>query len=272
MIALAAGERVTVRESGPADGPPVLVLSGLGGAWFDWGDVVAALPAHRVTVFDRPGAGTSPAARRPPSLRRDAAILAALARRAGRPVTVVAHSMGAFAAEAFARLHPDLVAGVVLVDGSHEFGDVHAHRLSAGIAPLARAAGTALAATGVPWLLAPAARNLLLRLTARRVVAVPPAPVRAVYGRGVVLGTIVTEWSAYREMAADLAALRERRPFPPVPLVVLTAPWGPRWEEGHRRIAAFSPRGRHVALSGTRHMIMFDRPDAVADAVREVAR
>jgi pimeloyl-ACP methyl ester carboxylesterase len=78
-------------------------------------------------------------------------------------------------------------------------------------------------------------------------------------------------------MAADLADLRSRRPFPEIPLVVLTAlgdlrPAGRRraWAECHRRLAAMSPYGRQVTLDGARHLVQTDRPDAVADAIVSV--
>ncbi len=82
-IVNAAREQVHVVESGLADGPPLLLTSGLGGAWFDWAPTVRLLrDEHRVTVFDRPGLGLSPAGVEPPSLRRDTAILEAMAARA----------------------------------------------------------------------------------------------------------------------------------------------------------------------------------------------
>ncbi|MFV2209345.1 alpha/beta fold hydrolase [Actinomadura sp. LOL_016] len=276
-------EQVHVVRSGPVDGPPVLLDSGLGGAWFDWDPVAALLrDAHRVTVFDRPGLGASPAGAAPPSLRRDVALAAALAERAGRgPVTLVAHSMAAFHAEALARVRPDLVRALVLVDPSHEH-DARARvpvRLSSVLTPAFMAAGALLELTGAAGVAGPWGRRAVLRHTSRASDPAPDAAVRSVYGRGTVLGTVLAENFAYREMAADLVALRVRRPFPPVPLVVLTALGDVRregcrraWSDGHVRLAAMSPRGRQVELPEARHMIHLDRPDAVAGAVAEAHR
>src|SRR5690349_7368109 len=51
---------VHVTTAGLADGPVVVLSSGLGGAWFDWTATVALLAAGaRVIVFDRPGTGDS---------------------------------------------------------------------------------------------------------------------------------------------------------------------------------------------------------------------
>lgn len=235
-------EQVHLVESGPADGPPLLLSSGLGGAWFDWTPSVALLrDEYRVTAFDRPGLGLSPAAAAPPSLRRDTGVLAALAERAGRPVVVLAHSMAAFPAEALARLRPELVGGVVLVDPSYERNPRVVVRVARVLTPLATATGAVLGATRLARVAGPFGRRMVLKHTSRRDEAVPAAVVRSVYGRGTVIGTVIAEELAYREMAADLARLRERRPFPPVPLAVVTALGDVRrpekrreWSEGTR--------------------------------------
>ncbi|URN09465.1 alpha/beta hydrolase [Actinomadura madurae] len=268
-------EQVHLVESGPADGPPLLLSSGLGGAWFDWTPSVALLrDEYRVTAFDRPGLGLSPAAAAPPSLRRDTGVLAALAERAGRPVVVLAHSMAAFPAEALARLRPELVGGVVLVDPSYERNPRVVVRVARVLTPLATATGAVLGATRLARVAGPFGRRMVLKHTSRRDEAVPAAVVRSVYGRGTVIGTVIAEELAYREMAADLARLRERRPFPPVPLAVVTALGDVRrpekrreWSEGHARLARMSPHGRRIELPDALHMVPLDRPDVVADAV-----
>ncbi|KAB2342100.1 alpha/beta fold hydrolase [Actinomadura rudentiformis] len=273
------GEQVHLVTSGPADGPPLLLSSGLGGAWFDWQPSVDLLEGRcRVYNFDRPGLGLSPLAASPPSLRRDVTILAGLAERAGAPVIVVAHSVAGFHAEALARLHPDLVRGLVLVDPSCE-SEPHARvRLAALLDPAAKALGAAMGFTRLSKVVGPAGRRLVMRCTSDRGEPVPAETVRSVYGRGTVLGTVLSEEFAYREMAEDLFRLRERRPFPAIPLVVLTALGDPgqsedereNWRAGHRRLAEMSPYGRQVVLPGTRHMVQLDRPEAVAEAVTAV--
>lgn len=78
-----------------------------------------------------------------------------------------------------------------------------------------------------------------------------------------------------------LAALRElraaARPFPDVPVVVLSAARGfPRrfrvhWTRLQAALAAAAPRGHHVVVNGTGHNIPRDRPDAVAGTILAVA-
>ncbi|WP_235834573.1 alpha/beta fold hydrolase [Actinomadura logoneensis] len=272
-IATAGGERVHVVESGPPDAPTLLLSSGLGGAWFDWEPVIELLgDRYRVLAFDRPGLGLSPAARRPASLRRDVGVLADLARTSPEPVTVVAHSMAGFHAEALARLHPDLVRALVLVDPScEERVNCAGLRISAAMFPVLRATGAGLEATRLSRVIGPLGRRITLRQATGRGEPVPPEVVRSVYGRGAVLGTVIAEDVAYREAAADLLALRARQPLPDVPLEVLTALAdagdAAEWAGCHRRIAGMSPRGHQVDLPDCRHMVQFDRPDAVADAI-----
>jgi len=80
---------------------------------------------------------------------------------------------------------------------------------------------------------------------------------------------------------ATLAAMRDlrtaARPFPDVPVVVLSAARGfPRrfrahWTRLQAGLAAAAPQGRHVIVDGTGHNIPRDRPDVVADTILAVA-
>jgi pimeloyl-ACP methyl ester carboxylesterase len=85
------------------------------------------------------------------------------------------------------------------------------------------------------------------------------------------------------DVTASAAALRElraaARPFPDVPVVVLSAARSfplPRrfrahWTRLQAGLAAAAPRGRHVVIDGTGHNIPKERPDVVAGAILEVA-
>ena len=78
-----------------------------------------------------------------------------------------------------------------------------------------------------------------------------------------------------------VAALRDlrtaARPFPDVPVVVLSAARGfPRrfrahWTRLQAGLAAAAPQGRHAVVDGTGHNIPRDRPDVVAEAILAVA-
>ncbi|MEV5705191.1 alpha/beta hydrolase [Actinoallomurus sp. NPDC052274] len=256
--------------------PPLLLSAGLGGAWFDWIPVVSLLrDAYRVIAFDRPGLGGSPPVRRAATLRAEADRLAALTRWAGAPVILVAHSFAGFHAEAFARLHPELVGGMVLVDPSAEPRPPKYSRPLTRLEPLARLAGTVAGATGVARLAGPAAYRLAMRLLTTRGNVAPPEYVQAVCTRGHVLGTLLAEDSVYRQMAADLLTLRCHRGFPDIPLRVITALGDMRggrdaWRRAHADLAALSPRGRQVVLPDVGHLVQIDRPEVVAQAVRDL--
>lgn len=264
------GDRLHVVEEGDGS-PPVLVSSGAGGAWFDWIPVTDRLrDRHRVVTFDRPGLGGSPPVRRVAGLRDEADRLAALARRAGAPVIVVAHSIAGFHAEAFARIHPELVRGMVLVDPSAEPDEPrHARRLSR-LAPAAGIAGRAAGLTGIARLAGPRIRRLVLRRMTERGDVAPPELTRAVYTRPHVLGALLAEHATYRQLAAELLALRRSTGFPRIPLRVITALGdveGPAWEHAHAQLTALSPDGRQIVLPRTGHMVQIDRPEIVAEAV-----
>jgi pimeloyl-ACP methyl ester carboxylesterase len=270
------GDRLHIVSEG-AGTPPVLLSSGLGGAWFDWIPVTELLRDRcRVVGFDRPGLGGSPPVRgRPTGLRGEADRLAAVARWAGPPVVVVAHSLAGFHAEAFARLHPALVSGMVLVDPSAEQdAPPHAHRLNR-LAPLAAFAGLAIGMTGLARFAGPGIRGMVMRRISERGDVAPREFSRAVYGRAHVLGAMLAENAGYRKMAADLLVLRRDTPFPPIPLRVITALGdvrgdGGAWRRAHADLAALSPHGRQIVLPGTGHLVQIDRPEVVAEAVAEL--
>jgi pimeloyl-ACP methyl ester carboxylesterase len=85
----------------------------------------------------------------------------------------------------------------------------------------------------------------------------------------------------HEDAPVTIAAVREMRaaarPFPDVPVVVLSAARGfPRrfrrnWTRLQAGLAAAAPRGRHVVVDGTGHNIPRDRPDVVADTILAVA-
>ncbi|MFF5387281.1 alpha/beta fold hydrolase [Streptomyces sp. NPDC013012] len=262
---------------------PVCVLSaGLGMSWFDWDPVVPHLAPYRTLVrFDRPGHGLSAPAAVPPTAAGEADRIAALLDALGHrgPAVVVGHSIAGFHAEAFARLHPDRTAGLVLVDSSVEEDP----RPSRTTAP-ARVLGAVLCAAGLPAALGPAVRDLAVRAaTVRRGTPRPgadprtgsaptdPALVRRVYRTSRVLRGTLLENARYGAVAAELLALREERPLPPgLPVTVLAAPDGSaRWERRQRALAR-RLGARYEAAGASGHLVMRDRPDAVARAVLDL--
>ncbi|MEU8511258.1 alpha/beta hydrolase [Kitasatospora sp. NPDC048722] len=272
------GVPLHVRTEG--DGPVCVLTGGLGSSWFDWDLVVPFLAPHRTVVrFDRPGYGLSapePATGRPaPTAAGEAgrirAVLDALGLR--EPCTLAGHSLAGFHVEAFARLHPERAAGLVLVDGSVE--PAPRPLPAPGLRDLAaRGAAGAATALAVPYLLGPAARRLTARLTTvRREDLAPPGLVRHCYRTGRALRALLRENARYLDVAAELDGLRRTRALPEgLPVTVLAADDGLRsrrteaWLAEQRELAALLGADfRTTAPAG--HLVMFDRPDAVASAI-----
>ncbi|MFI6295522.1 alpha/beta fold hydrolase [Nonomuraea sp. NPDC050790] len=232
-------------------GPAVLVAAGMGGAWFHWDAVAAGLAAaHRVIRFDRPGLGRSPAPQTPPTLYGEAARLAALAPSHPEKVAVIAHSVAAWHAEAFARLHPLRVSRVVLVDPSCR------RKPGRGTSAPGRALGRWLPAFGGTWAAAALAR--CLGPLAHRLAG--GGPDRAgVYREGKVLAAVAGEWLAYRDMAADLELIRREHPYPRVPTLVITA----GRTDGCQERLADALGAELLRLPRVGHQVQLDAPEAI---------
>ncbi|MFE2128154.1 alpha/beta fold hydrolase [Streptomyces amritsarensis] len=265
---------------------PVCVLSaGLAMAWFDWDAVAALLVAQGRTVvrFDRPGHGLSAPATAPPTTAGEAHRIAGLLDALGHggpaaapvTVTVVGHSIAAFHTEAFARLHPERTAALVLVDASVE-EDPRAVLPAALRTGAARALGRAVTAAGLPAALGPAARRATVRAS-RTGGGDPAAPdlVRRCYRTGRVWRGALLENSRYPDMAAELAALRHTRPLT-APATVLAGHDGTsgrgalRWL-GRQADLADRLGARFDVAEPAGHLVMLDRPDQVARAVVETS-
>lgn len=251
-------------------GPPCVLSAGLALSWFDWGPVVPLLAPHRTVIrFDRPGHGLSaPAVVRPSATgeaHRIAGVLDALG--IDEPATVVGHSIAGFHAEAFARLHPARTAAVVLVDSSVE-ESARTPAAPGARTAVSRLVGGMLSAVGAPAALGPLARRVTVRLS--RAGGGDPAPadvVRRCYTTSRVTRGALLENAHYRAVAAELLALRPRYPLPDVPVTVLAATaGGRRWTARQQALALLlGARFREIGQAG--HLLMLDRPDAVADAV-----
>lgn len=105
-------------------GTPTLVLeSGAGEGATQWNNVIAQLAAlTRVVAYSRAGHDGSSPASESPSVKATVADLHALLRALGdtAPVVLVGHSWGGLLSRAYASTYPREVAGLVLVDGTHE--------------------------------------------------------------------------------------------------------------------------------------------------------
>jgi pimeloyl-ACP methyl ester carboxylesterase len=246
------------------DGPPLLLVHGLGGAAANWTLLAPALAARRrLLVPDLPGHGGSSPLPAAPTLNPFADAVFALAVREGMtPAPVVGHSMGGVIALRLALRRPEAVRAVVLA-------------APAGISSTARRAELAFAIVSAmkpARLVAPLrgaiGRSPLLRAAVfgrwevSDTAAFPPVAVEAFLSATAIHSDLETAgWALLRDdPRTDLDRIR-------CPRLVL---WGARdhlvpVEDGIEYARRLGAPLRVVADCG--HLLIGERPDACADAI-----
>lgn len=258
--------------SGP--GPTVLIEQGAGSPSITWWPVQARVANFaRVCTYDRAGYLWSDPAPPGRSLVDRVADLRALLERAelAPPYVLVAHSFGGFLARAYARAHPEEVAGMVLVDSPHESTVLQPAfmsylrqgvRIQAVVAGAARLGLVRLFGRRLPMLLLPdhpAGYALCARPRHAQLFADD-------------LQSLLAAWTMLRA-PGGLGSLGDR------PLSVLTHgipfPGAAKaaeegWQEGERKLAALSSNSELVVATRSNHMIYLDEPEVVVEAIRRV--
>jgi pimeloyl-ACP methyl ester carboxylesterase len=265
-------------------GQPTIVLeAGLGESSLTWAGVQPRLAAaHRVCAYDRAGYGWSDAALQLPSAAAAVADLHLLLQAAGEPppYVLVAHSLGGLYARLFAQRYPEAVAGLVLLDPSHE---EMVSQLPEDWQTYVRSAqAEGVAALQVPTLLAELGIIALAPQLAQADARLPAAAQASVQALS---GASARGWRALRnELAANEAILAEVRAaritdLGALPLVVVRAgkaaptaqPPGLSAFAPTRdlmaELAAQSARGRLVTLGDSGHYVHYDAPVQVRDLV-----
>lgn len=234
--------------------PPVVIEPSFGGWAADWQRIAETLAAEtKVITYDRAPYGASSAARDARTPRDIAADLDGVLRELGvtGPVVLVGHSAGGLYIRAYAAEHLDQVAGMVLVESSHE-----------------------------------GQRPVLDPLRPRRIrldnaLAIPSIMRESLESRrGGDRRSIIREWRAFHRFTAGQPTL------PPGglgdrPLIVLTcAPGGPgvservwhAWHNLHSDLTRLSANSRHVVSDSSSHYLNDGDPDLVIAAIRDVVR
>jgi pimeloyl-ACP methyl ester carboxylesterase len=274
LVDIGGGRRMYLECRG-AGSPTVLLISGKGNGAADWNMILdAADPVHnapldavsageghlleseaavlpavsrftRVCAYDRPGtridgSDISTPVAQPHRIDQAVDDLRALLAAAGErgPYVLVAHSYGGVIALLYARLHPEEIAGLVMVDAVSDF----ISQVAPG-EPLARWD----ASNRVSSPAAPEAVELLDAI--RKIQAAPPLPKR------------------------PAAVLSADKPWPPTP-DAHQEPNGAmitfgEWQAAQDLLAA-SLHARHIAETHSGHNIYLYRPELVIDAIRKV--
>lgn len=103
---------------GPADGPLVVAVHGLGGSAWNWLAIAPLLTTRcRMLALDLAGHGLTPAAGRSTTVQANRALLDRFLREVVRaPVVLMGNSMGGLITMLESAASPDMVQGAVLVD------------------------------------------------------------------------------------------------------------------------------------------------------------
>lgn len=186
---------------------------------------------------------------------------------------LVGHSSGALAAQAFAFVYPDDCAGLVLVDGSHELGF---RAGPARIRKVNRALAVLAAEVGLLSLFAPTVRRIAVRwMSVRGGDPLTARERRLRYRSRPSAHRILDGWLGHAPLQAALLQWQLRGPpQAPVRVVAGTARverrgTDRRWATVQRDLAVRMGDPGPVLLADAAHLVPLDRPDVVADAVRE---
>jgi pimeloyl-ACP methyl ester carboxylesterase len=257
--------------------PPILLVPGAGETALNWLPILPAVAdLSTVVAVDRAGLGASDPS---PTLSVQSQVddLAAVLAGTG-PAVLVGHSWGGLLVQLLAWQHPESVAGLVLVDPSHEelFAALppHLRIVSAGLGP-ALSVAHAIGLFG--RLSRPMARRLAALTThdPSQRAAIMDAYLQA-YSRRHQVRMIGRENRLADRSTGLVRRLRAEARWPDVPVIVLTATTGKparlqqRATELHARVAAAAPRGRQILVERSGHYIHHDRPDAVVEAIAAV--
>ncbi len=204
--------------------------------------------------------------------------LAAVARAAGGRCVLAGHSWGALLAQLVALRHPELVAGLVLVDPAEEEflaalpPEQYQQEIAAGQIVVDRYADGTL-----PGLVRDMFGPFAQRLTA-------DAQLRALildayvscYAEQTQARMVADEKRLVLESLPRVRRSRAGRVLPDVPVVVFSATTGrspeqrEMWTGLHAKLAASVPHGTHIVLADTSHATNQERPAEIAEAVNRI--
>jgi pimeloyl-ACP methyl ester carboxylesterase len=242
------------------DGAPAVILdTGLGGSSADWGFVQPAVARFtRVCSYDRAGMGYSDPGPSPRTARHIASELAELLARSGidAPLVLVGASSAGFNVRVFASDHPERVAGLVLLDASHE-DQAHEIPRLARFVPLLSTIGI-LRLLGVSFGLpaesqAPSTRDFA-RATGYRAAGYQAAADEIVH---------------IRESASEVRSSRRKLT---APVLVVTGGRGSdtTWRQLQQDQVSLSERGCQIVAQQSGHVVSIDQPEVVVGAIRTV--
>jgi pimeloyl-ACP methyl ester carboxylesterase len=258
------GQRIAALESGPPDGPPVLMVPGYTGSKEDFGPVLEPLGAAglRVVAIDLPGQYESPGLPdgEPYTPDRLGATVRGVAGRLGPAVRLLGHSFGGLVARAAVIAEPTAFASLVLMSsGPAELGGTRRVTMD-DLEPV-------LASAGLPGLYA------ALQAAAQSDPAfVPPPPDVAEFlerrflgGSPRMLKGMADALRSEPDRVSELAATG-------VPVLVVHGAADDAWTPGEQADMARRLGARHVVLPDAVHSPAVESPEATVAALLDFWR
>jgi pimeloyl-ACP methyl ester carboxylesterase len=256
-------------SAGNSRSPTVILDAGNGGSSLDWSLVQPGVAAFaRVCSYDRAGYGWSDSGPQPRTSGRIVRELHTLLAKAGvpGPYVLVGHSFGGLNMRLYAYTYPHEVAGLVLVDSSHEQD------------PAAQAA----VQNGQPQLatcqrIAPFGMIRLFGFLDPFITAYPRAMqpvVKAHFYQTRFCGTWYDESAAWSQSITQVRLARAQHTLGNLPLVVIThgKTLDAAWQMLQNDLARLSTNSTHLLATQSGHAIMFDQPELVIAAVQHVVQ
>lgn len=237
--------------------PTVLIDAGLGDDSSDWFDIQNQSSLDtRTCVFDRPGYGWSDAGPQPRNsliISNEISKLVQKAKIPG-PFVLVGHSFGGYNMRVFAANHPNQIAGMVLVDASHES---QYEKLNINLPKLIDRKGNILILPKSSDLISEKAQALR-----ERAIHAARAEISALYQSSL--------------------QVKRYHDIPRVPLVVISrglSEWKNRedaearekiWVELQQDLWKLSPLSQHIFANYSGHDIHLDQPELIVAAIADV--
>jgi pimeloyl-ACP methyl ester carboxylesterase len=231
----------------------------------------------RVIAYDRAGIGTSDPVSSV-SVRSEMDDLAAVVAATGVPCVLAGHSWGGLLVQLVAVHHPELIAGLVLIDPADEIywselpTDIHQESVQAGQEILDRQA-----AGEVDALIREDYTYFVQSLTTNeRVQELLFAAYASCYSTKAQGRIVQDEATMFTNCVPEIHQLRSRAPLPDVPVVLLSATVGAapehraKWTAAQAAVTRSVPRGTHIELPDTHHAINEFRPEAIVAAIGQV--
>lgn len=292
LVDVGGGRRINVYCRGTGS-PAVIFDAGLNDSSIAWALVQPEISTTQATCsYDRAGLGFSDAQSRPGTAANDVDDIHKALQVIGvkPPYLLVGHSAGGMAVRVFADRFRDEVVGMVVVDGSHEDQSARGKAIAT---PEAQAHWdddlkdtTCMDAVKVGH-----GEIRKDSLAYERCVGVrDPRMSDAINDAMLAYGAkqkyqaaVASEYQAFYGASADQARAT-RRDFGDMPIIALTqSPRPPRpgrtqaeqdqrtvlLEAMHNEIAAMSTHGVNAVVPRSGHLVAYDRPEIVIDAIRQ---